>query len=97
MKESRGLAISITFDLIEEVLKKYVENVPEDLKFKGVEEEWYNQSLRFYFKSKKFPCVKDHLKANAVTGKIWVTNGKEGKPIKAKLEWRDPDKKENKK
>ena len=96
MEESRGLAISISFDLIEEVLKKYVKNVPEDLKYAGVEEEWHFQSVKFYFKSEKFPIVKDQLNENAVTGKIWVTTGKKGKPIKATLEWRDPDKKEKK-
>lgn len=94
MSETRGLSISITVELLEELLTKHIKNVPNDLKFVYVEVEWYNRSLRFYFKSKQFPIVKDQLKANVIHGQVEATTDKNGKLMGLVLKWRDPNKKE---
>lgn len=91
---SRGLSISITIELLEELLINNVKNVPNDLKFMDVDLEWYGQSLRFYFKSEQFPIVKNHLKENVIIGRIEATTDKTGKLIGAELKWRNPGKKE---
>lgn len=90
--KTRGLAIRVTPDLIEELLKKHVKNVPEDLKFDSVGFHWFEQELRFYFRSKEFPIIKDNLKVNAIAGRIEVTTNKKGKITRVELKWRDPEK-----
>lgn len=94
MSETRGLSINVTIELIEELLKKHVKNVPNDIRFAGVEREWYHNSLRFYFKSKNFPIVEGQLKLNVVTGQIEAKADEHGKLIGLTLNWKDPDKKE---
>lgn len=97
MTESRGLSISITIELLEELLRNHVRNVPNDLKFAAVEREYYNNSLKFYFKSKQFPIVKDQLKANVITGRVEATTDKDRKLTGLVLHWRVPNKKEESK
>lgn len=92
LEEIRGLSISVTIELIEELLKKHVENVPEDLKLVGTEAEYYNQSVRFYFKSKKFPIVEHGLKVNAIVGLITASYN-ENRKLNIELSWRDLDRK----
>lgn len=91
-----GLAISITNELIQDLLIQHVKSVPPDIELVGVDFEWYHQSLKFYFKSKHFPVVDGALKQNAVNGRIEVTTDKNRKVTGIVLKWKDPDKKENK-
>lgn len=90
IKESRGLSISITIDLLEELLINHIKNVPTDLKFISVERELYINVLKFYFKSKQFPVIKNQLKGNVVTGRVEATTDKDGKLVRLALNWRDP-------
>lgn len=94
MPDTRGLCINITIELIEELLVKNIKNVPSDIKFITVERELYHDGLKLYFKSKRFPIVKDQLKENVVTGRVEATVDKTGKLIGVELKWRDPNKKE---
>ena len=88
-----GLAINITYELIEDLLKQHVKNVPEDIKIVSANSDWFNRSIRIYFNSKHFPVVAGQLKANCVNGHIEVTTGKDAKLLGIKLVWDDPDKK----
>lgn len=91
MTEPRGLCINITIELIEELLVKNIKNVPTDLKFVSVERELYFKGLKFYFKSKQFPIVKNQLKENVITGRVEATTDKNGKLTGVTLNWRDPE------
>jgi hypothetical protein len=90
IKESRGLLISITIDLLEELLINHIKNVPVDIKFVSVERELYSSILKFYFKSKQFPVIKDRLKGNVISGRVEATTDKDGKLVRLALNWRDP-------
>ena len=88
-----GLAISITNDLLTELLVTHIKSVPPDIEVVGMDFEWFNQSIKVYFKSKHFPVVDGRLKANCVTGRIEVSTDKDAKVTGIKLVWKDPDKK----
>ena len=91
-KGNRALVISISVTLVEELLKRYVKNVPEDLKIDSVNYEQIGRILGFYFKSEKFPVVKDDLRENVAAGLITVHKNADGTTT-VTLKWKEPNKK----
>ena len=91
-KKIRALVISITAELVEELLKKYVKNIPEDLRVDSVDYGWVNRKLDFCFTSEEFPIVKDGIKRNAAVGMVSVYTNAD-KTTTATLKWKDPNKK----
>ena len=91
-KKIRALIISISAELIEELLKRYVKNIPEDLRVDSVDYGWVNRKLDFCFTSEEFPIVKDGIKRNAVIGSMAVHTDADKKST-VTLKWKDPDKK----
>ena len=91
-KENRALTISISVELIEELLERYVKDVPEDIKVDSADYSPTDRILKFYFTSKEFPVAKSGLRKDIAVGKISVYKDADGTTT-VMLKWKDPNKK----